>query len=126
MAQWELIDSGSIQHDVTVITALPSNDTQYGAEYVCDMARPVETWTFTADTGLTATELGGIKTAANTRNVVYTLITSTGESFEGRITALSWERTPGSDRYSASITLRSVAGEAASNLASAVSMAAPL
>lgn len=126
MARWELVPAGSIQRDLAVMTALPANNTDYGAEYVRDMIRPVETWTFASGEGVSAPELAALKVAANTRNVVLTLTDHVGLSYVGRIASLSWEGMGGSDCSSVTITLRSVAGEAPANLSAAVSMAAPL
>ena len=107
---WELIASGSLAHEPTIVQCLPDNDNTYGKEYVFDQVPPAETWTFNAQ-GLTRDERNALRTAAKTRNAVITLTANTGENYKGRITAVSWESQEGTEHFTASLTLRSCANE---------------
>lgn len=112
---WELMASGTLSHDSTIIQCLPSDDVNYGPEYVFDLVPPAEVWTFNATPGLTRQQRDDLITAAKTRNAVVTLTDSTGQDYTGRITSASWEGQEGSEYYAASLTLRSCANEAANN-----------
>lgn len=122
MAIWELQESGSISHDITVQKTLPTNNNSYGAEYVYDLSPPDNTVTLNATPGISATELQSLRNAANTRNAVVTCTDSTGVTHTGRITALSWEVVPGSNLYSASLTLRGTAFESSSNAKNSITL----
>ncbi|MBQ7502589.1 hypothetical protein IJT93_07735 [bacterium] len=111
--EWELIDSGSIQHNYNVLKALPGTNAQkaaFGPEYIVDLEKPECTYTFQAD-NISKAALVPLQRAGMGRNVLVTLADKSGQTYTGRISSLSWEAIPGSSLYKAALQLRSCQNE---------------
>lgn len=78
--EWELIDSGSIQHNYNVMKALPGINASQAA-------------------------LTPLRQAAMGSSVLVTIADKSGQTYTGRITSLTWEAIPGSSLYKAALQL---------------------
>lgn len=111
--EWELIDSGSIQHNYNIMKALPGTNAQqaaFGSEYIIDLEKPECTYTFQAE-NISKTALTPLRRAGMGRNVLVTIADKSGQTYTGRITSLTWEAIPGSLLYKATLQLRSCQNE---------------
>lgn len=116
MAIWELQASGSVAKSPVRLKTLPTNNTSYGDEYVYDLTPPDIRLTLNAS-GLSATELTTLQTAAKTRNGVVSVVDSAGVTRAGRLESLTWEIIQGTDLYNVSIVIADRTFEASTNLA---------
>lgn len=105
MAQlWEMLPSVQVQRSPAVRETLPDSS-GWGDEYLYDVARPQRTLTFKGE-GLSLAECEALETECLTRGGSTTVDASNGESYDGKLTSITYDQIQGTNLYSATLQLR--------------------
>lgn len=112
MATWEFVGKRSIQKNLVVRKTLSRTAGSYGDTYIYDVESPELTYTLETEVGLDDTEVAALEALATAQDGTTTVTDNAGDSYTGRIVALSFDRAKGSELWQATLTLRSMADEA--------------
>ena len=112
MATWEYVGKRSVQKNLVVRKTLSRTAGSYGDTYVYDVEAPEVSYTLETEVGMTDAEAAALEALATAQDGTTTVTDNAGDSYTGRIVALSFERAKGSELWQATLTLRSQADEA--------------
>ncbi len=112
MATWEYVGKRSVQKNLIVRKTLSRSAGAYGDTYVYDVEAPEVNYTLETEVGMTDAEATALEALATAQDGATTVTDNAGDSYTGRIVAVSFERAKGSELWQATLTLRSQADEA--------------